>query len=199
MFGGMRVTLRFMGQQIAHLEKKVDEFPKEYVPRTEVQKALDYIHETTQDIKKLLHLALAKRAGVADFLHAGADESAPVNNLQYSATGLALTEQEESLSLKTYLDSVGVLTIGWGHTGKDVRLGQVITRDQAVILLRADTAAAVACVNHSVKVPLTQNEFDGLVDFVFNEGAGHFLGSTLLAKLNAGDYAGAGRTLCRLG
>jgi lysozyme len=114
-----------------------------------------------------------------------------MNNLAYSNKGLAFTEQFEGLRLTAYQDSVGVWTIGYGHTGPDVHPSLTITRRQASALLLKDVASAVAAVNRLVKVPLTQNQFDALVDFVFNAGAGNFAGSTLLRDLNAGNYAGA--------
>jgi lysozyme len=111
--------------------------------------------------------------------------------MEYSAAGLDLTEREEALRLTAYYDSGGILTNGYGHTGPDVHVGQVITRDQAVIWIKQDTAKAVAAVNASVRVRVTQQEFDSLVDFTFNVGVHAFETSTLLKKLNAGDYAGA--------
>jgi lysozyme len=111
--------------------------------------------------------------------------------LDYSSAGLAMTEGFEGLELTAYQDIVGVWTIGYGHTGPDVTPGLKITQAQAVILLKGDVASAVACVNHAVKVPLTQNQFDALVDFAFNLGNGALLGSTLLKLLNQKNYAGA--------
>jgi len=116
---------------------------------------------------------------------------ANVNNLSYSNEGLALTEQFEGLRLTAYQDSVGVWTIGYGHTGPDVYPGLTITQEQASALLLQDVATAVATVNRLVTVPLTQNQFDALVDFVFNVGSGNFASSTLLRELNAGNTAGA--------
>jgi lysozyme len=114
-----------------------------------------------------------------------------VNNLIYSGEGLALTEQFEGCRLTAYQDQVGVWTIGYGHTGADVTPGLTITQQQAEALLAKDVLASARCVNSMVKVPLTQGEFDALVDFVFNLGAGAFVRSTLLAALNAGDFAKA--------
>ena len=98
----------------------------------------------------------------------------------------------ESLRLKAYPDpgtGGAPWTIGYGHTGVDVRPGQTITQAQAGALLRGDLSGAEAEVRADVKVPLGQDQFDALVSFQFNTGA---LGaSTLLKKLNAGDYAGA--------
>jgi lysozyme len=82
-------------------------------------------------------------------------------------------------------------TGGWGHTGPDVRPGMVITREMAVDWLRADVRGAEAVVKRDVTVALNQEEYDALVDLVFNIGSGNFDTSTLLRKLNAGDTVGA--------
>jgi len=104
---------------------------------------------------------------------------------------MALTQQFEGLKLTAYRDVAGIWTIGYGHTGKDVYAGRVITHQEALALLAADLHAAISVVNLRVKVPLTQNQFDALVDFAFNAGIGAFVTSTLLRDLNAGDYTGA--------
>jgi lysozyme len=114
-----------------------------------------------------------------------------VNNLTYSGNGLALTEQFEGCRLTAYQDQVGVWTIGYGHTGPDVTPELTITHDHAQVLLAHDVGSAADCVNNVVTIDLTQAEFDALVDFVFNLGAGAFTGSTLLRDLNAGDFAAA--------
>jgi lysozyme len=87
-------------------------------------------------------------------------------------------------------------TIGVGHTGPEVKYGLVWTDDQIDAQLIADVAGAVAAVNRLVIIAkqqdgLTQDEFDALVDLVFNIGAGNFAGSTLLKRLNSGDDMGA--------
>lgn len=114
-----------------------------------------------------------------------------MNRHQYSDAGLALTKSFEGLRLTAYQDVAGVLTIGYGHTGPDVKPGMTITEAEADVLLRADVEEAVATVNRVVTVLISQNQFDALVDFCFNAGSGNFLRSTLLRKLNAGDAAGA--------
>jgi lysozyme len=114
-----------------------------------------------------------------------------VNNYTYSATGLSLTERFEGCKLTAYQDQAGVWTIGYGHTGPDVAEGLSITSEQAEALLAKDVSGASACVNRVVTVQLTQNEFDALVDFVFNLGAGAFEGSTLLKDLNASNFTAA--------
>lgn len=114
-----------------------------------------------------------------------------MNEFDYSSTGLALTRSFEGLRLSAYQDSAGVWTIGYGHTGPGVHSGQRITEPEAEVLLRMDLAAAIDCVRRAVKVPLTQGQFDALVDFCFNTGSGSFLASSLLRLLDAGDVESA--------
>lgn len=97
----------------------------------------------------------------------------------------------EELRLVAYLPTAhDKWTIGWGHT-QGVKPGDEISREQAQILFSEDVEWAVAAVNKKVKVGLTQNQFDALVSFVFNLGEANFASSTLLRKLNKGDYDGA--------
>jgi GH24 family phage-related lysozyme (muramidase)/murein DD-endopeptidase MepM/ murein hydrolase activator NlpD len=107
-----------------------------------------------------------------------------------SQKGLDLIKEFEGLRLKAYRDPVGVWTIGYGHTG-GVKAGQVITQARAEQLLKGDTGWAQDAVRRSVKVPLSQGQFDALTSFTFNLGAGALASSTLVKKLNAKDYAGA--------
>lgn len=109
-----------------------------------------------------------------------------------SPEGLALIKEYEGLRLKAYRDAVGVLTIGWGHTGSDVREGMTITQNEAEELLRIDLQKFEAAVKRQVKVQLTQNQFDALVSFTFNLGEYALERSTLLALLNKGQFAAAG-------
>ncbi len=78
----------------------------------------------------------------------------------------------------------------WAHRRRR-QPGLTITQEQASALLLQDVASAVAAVNRLVTVPLTQNQFDALVDFTFNSGQGNLASSTLLRELNAGNTAGA--------
>lgn len=110
-----------------------------------------------------------------------------VNNLTYSKQGLALTRLFEGDVLTAYQDQHGIWTIGYGHTG-GVHPGETITEHEAEALLEEDIQAAVRCVNQFVTVKLTQPEFDALVDFAFNVGAGNFRGSTLLREVNTGHF-----------
>ena len=104
--------------------------------------------------------------------------------------GLNLIKEFEGLRLQAYQCSANIWTIGYGHTA-DVSANDVITEEEALSFLRQDVAESERTVNQYVHVPLTQNQFDALVSFVFNLGVGNFRTSTLLRKLNAGDDDGA--------
>lgn len=115
-----------------------------------------------------------------------------MNDFSYSRAGQDLTKRFESCRLMAYQDQVGVWTIGWGHTF-GVTQGMTCTQVEADAWLQEDEAAAIKDVNTHVKVPLTQCEFDALVDFAFNVGRGALNNSTLLKDLNAGDYHAAAK------
>ena len=111
--------------------------------------------------------------------------------------GLELIKKFEVLKLVAYLPTPNdIWTIGWGHT-KDVKQGDTCDFLTAEEWLRADCYDAERDVNWSVRVPITQNQFDALVSFTFNVGGGAFRASTLLSKLNSGDYAGAASEFAR--
>ncbi len=98
-----------------------------------------------------------------------------------STNGLNLIKSFENLELETYRCSAGVLTIGYGHTGKDVKVGMRITEKQALSLLAKDTDFASRYVN-SLQIAKTQNQFDALTSFVFNVGCGNKSTPMLLSK-----------------
>ena len=108
------------------------------------------------------------------------------NTLYYSGSGLALTENFEGCKLTSYQDSRGIWTLGWGHT-KDIGPDMNCTQEQADEWLKEDTQSSVDAINRLVNIQLTQNEFDALVDFVYNLGAGSFASSTMLKLLNQGE------------
>jgi lysozyme len=108
-----------------------------------------------------------------------------------------LTEGYESCRFDAYQDQGGVWTIGYGHTGPDVHSGLCITQEQAEALLAQDVSKSAECVNELVTVALNQDEFDSLVDFVFNIGTSAFRASTMLIDLNKGDFAGAAQQFQR--
>jgi lysozyme len=109
------------------------------------------------------------------------------------AKGVSLIKSYEGFRSHAYPDPASggdPWTIGYGTT-KGVKKGQVITESQAVEFLKKDLAIFESAVNGAVKVSLTQDQFDALVSFTYNLGAGNFRSSTLLKKVNAKDFAGA--------
>lgn len=115
--------------------------------------------------------------------------------MQTSDKGIALIKEFEGCKLTAYQDSVGVWTIGYGWTqpvdGKSIRAGMTIKQETAERLLKTGLVSYESDVSRLVKVGLTQGQFDALVSFTYNLGARSLSTSTLLRKLNAGDYAGA--------
>jgi len=126
--------------------------------------------------------------------------------MQFSTAGLAQLAREEGTRLDLYDDPAGHCTIGVGHLvhlgGCDGRASEIPFRDgisqlDAESMLAADVAPVEAAVSDEVTVPLTQNQFDALISFGFNVGIPAFRSSTLLRRLNAGDYAGAADEFAR--
>jgi len=105
-----------------------------------------------------------------------------------SANGIKLLQGHEGLRLNTYKDAVGVLTIGYGHTGSDVKPNMTISKARAVELLIKDIETAENHVKRYVKVPITQNMFNALVSFTYNLGGGTLRKSTMLTLLNEKKY-----------
>lgn len=108
----------------------------------------------------------------------------------------ALVREFEGFRSSPYLCPAGVPTIGYGSTryenGLPVQLADpAITVQRAEQMLAAATREYADAVHRYVKVPLTQGQFDALVDFAYNAGVQNLRTSTLLRKLNARNYAGA--------
>lgn len=120
--------------------------------------------------------------------------------MKTSQNGIAVLKYFESCSLSAYPDPAtggAPWTIGWGHTGPEVIPGLVWTQAKADAQLLADLAERELAVSCSVTKTVTQGQFDALVDFVYNLGAGNFDGSTLLKLVNAGDMSGAAAQFAR--
>jgi lysozyme len=118
--------------------------------------------------------------------------------MEISAIGKALIRKSEGFRGITYRDVNGFATIGYGH-----RLQQAdafpdgIDEALAEHILACDCDEAEEAIERLVKVPLTQGQFDALVDFTFNLGQGRLASSTLLKQLNAGRYDDAAEQLLR--
>jgi lysozyme len=112
--------------------------------------------------------------------------------MNISEQGLELIRAHEGCRLESYQDSVGIWTIGYGHT-RGVQRGTACTQEQADAWLAEDVKEAENCIeaNVLVLVPLTQGEFDALASFIFNLGCRAFKNSTMLRKLLASDFDGA--------
>lgn len=115
--------------------------------------------------------------------------------MKISNNGIDLIKEFEGCRLAAYRDSVGVLTIGYGWTypvdGRPIKPGMTIAQETAERLLKTGLVSYENDVLKLVRVKLTQNQFDALVSFAYNLGARALSTSTLLRKLNTGDYAGA--------
>lgn len=114
-----------------------------------------------------------------------------------SAAGIAHIKHFEGCKLKSYYCVAGRCTIGYGHTGPDVKPGMVITEARAEEFLRQDLAKAEKAVAELVKVPLTDGQHAAVVDLVFNVGRDAFAKSTLLKLLNQREYGKAADQLMR--
>lgn len=111
----------------------------------------------------------------------------PVN---HSQACVDLVASFEGCSFVAYQDGNGVWTIGYGHT-QGVDAGDTCTRQQASDWLSEDLEVADHALQRLVKIPINQNQWDGLTSFVFNIGQGNFAQSTCLRDLNANNIQGA--------
>ncbi len=118
--------------------------------------------------------------------------------LNTSVAGRAFLAGHEGIVPYPYLDSVGVWTIGVGHTAgagapapAKMTKGEAISIAECMAIFARDLAQYEAAVASHITAPLTQPQFDALVSFAYNLGAGALAGSTLRKRLNALDYSGA--------
>ncbi len=118
-----------------------------------------------------------------------------VKSMRVDNEGIDLIGQFEGLRLNSYDDGVGVWTIGWGTTvypnGQKVKKGDKITLEQAKQYKAHDLTKFEKAVNDAVKVPLNQNQFNALVSLAYNIGESAFTNSTLVKRLNDGNYKAA--------
>jgi lysozyme len=151
-------------------------------------------HEITNENGQCFTQAQACKLKIGQIVYL--PEKAQNGAYKTSDRGLDLIIESEGIYLSLYNCPANHATIGVGHL---VHYGPIngsepeefkcgITRQRAMEILRTDVSGAETVVNKLVKVPLTQNQFDALVSFVFNLGETNFAKSTLLAKLNQGDY-----------
>jgi lysozyme len=110
--------------------------------------------------------------------------------MKISERGKDLIKLFEGCRLTAYDDGVGVWTIGYGHT-VGVKPGDEITQEQADEWFSEEAEQFSNKVQVLVMVEINQNQFDALVSLAYNIGVGALSRSTLLRKLNEGDYQGA--------
>lgn len=118
--------------------------------------------------------------------------------MQISNAGLQKIIQREGVNLRAYQDSVGVWTIGTGHTtaagAPRVTPSLTITKQQNDQILLNDLKPIEAQAAKYIKVPVTQNQYDAIISIVFNVGP-KFWAGTAIKKLNAGDTKGAANAI----
>lgn len=110
--------------------------------------------------------------------------------MKISENGLNLIKSFEGLRLKAYKDSVGIWTIGYGHT-KNVKFTDIITNAEATAFLLDDLQGFERIINSLVQVPITQNQYDAMVSLTFNIGGGNFKKSSVLRYVNQGEFTKA--------
>ena len=114
--------------------------------------------------------------------------------MEFSQTGIDLLKSVEGFRSTVYKDAAGKATIGYGHLivkGDGVAPGDIIDPVKGQELLVRDVQKAVDCVNGCVISNINQNQFDALVIFAYNVGTNALQSSSLLGRLNVGDYDGA--------
>ncbi|MCU0535732.1 MAG: glycoside hydrolase family protein [Hydrococcus sp. Prado102] len=115
--------------------------------------------------------------------------------MNISQNCLDIIKKWEGFRANAYLDPVGIPTIGYGTirypNKQKVQMGDIISEQEAEDLMKLECDEFAEVVNRTVTASLNQNQFDALVCFCYNVGAGAFQGSTLLKNLNAGDFTGA--------
>lgn len=112
--------------------------------------------------------------------------------MKMTDAGIALIKRAEGLRLDSYRDAVGIATVGYGHTGPDVRIPMTITPGEAERLLIEDLARFQTGVETCCgSCPTTDNQFSAMVSLAYNIGLGNFATSTVLKRHKLGNYAGA--------
>lgn len=118
--------------------------------------------------------------------------SQEIANMCVSPEGIKHLKEVEGCRLEAYQDTVGVWTIGYGHTGPEVKKGLKISQQEADELLASRLNLEFEpAVNNAIDAPITQLQFDALVSFCYNVGVAAFTNSSMVKKINVRDFVGA--------
>ena len=113
---------------------------------------------------------------------------AKVQGMAWNVAGTVnLVKEFEGCRLTAYQDSVGVWTIGYGHTGAEVKKGLTITQAKAESYLKDDLARFNTCVSNNISRNLNANQVGALMSWSYNVGCGSLQTSTLRKRMNAGE------------
>ena len=107
-----------------------------------------------------------------------------MEQMKISNKGIALIKEFEGCRLQSYRCSAGVWTIGYGHTGKDIKEGMTITQQEADDWLIVDCNRVLQMLRDTLRVPIRQNQLDALVSLGFNIGTEALRKSTLMSLVN---------------
>lgn len=132
----------------------------------------------------LLYIWLAAGFFGAAFYFSHAAKGKSVSR-QTGPAGVALIKQHEGCVLRTYRCAANRCTIGFGHTGPDVKPGMTISHERAEELLKSDLAVVEEAIARLVTVPLSQAQHDAIVSLAYNIGVPAFAKSTMLKLINA--------------
>jgi lysozyme len=122
-----------------------------------------------------------------------------IDAIDISNAGIDVLVAREGCRLEAYLDSVGVWTIGIGHTSAagppEVKPGMTITQEEASEILDRDLDSFEDAVNEQITQPMTQFQFDAFTSICFNIGTNAFAGATFVLRFNEGDLAGCAEAI----
>ncbi|MEM9121783.1 MAG: lysozyme [Pseudomonadota bacterium] len=110
-------------------------------------------------------------------------------SLTTNEAAIAIITESEGLRLKAYQNG-GQWLIGYGHAAT-AKPGMTITEAKAVELLKSDLEMCESAIESAVTVPMTENEFSAVVSLCYNIGTGNLRSSSVVKRLNEGDYAAA--------
>ncbi len=92
---------------------------------------------------------------------------------------------------EVYLDTQGVPTVGYGHTGPDVRMGEIWTNERIEEAFAQDLQRFEQALNENITAPIEQNQYDALCSWVYNVGVRWARSATLIQRVNEGNRGGA--------